>query len=51
MSQDIGYGDYSCYINETAKDIAEETNIELQDCNDFSKSEARYDFNRLNSLS
>ena len=42
MSQDIGYGDYSCYLNETAKDVADQNDItELQDCNDFSKSEAR----------
>jgi len=39
MSQDIGYGDYSCYANETSTEVADANNITIQDCNDFSKSE------------
>lgn len=38
MSRDIDYGDYACYSNDDSQDIADEMNITLSDCGDFSKS-------------
>ena len=43
MSRDIDYGDYACYSNDDSQDIADEMNITLSDCGDFSKSRTEYE--------
>ena len=39
MARDIDYGDYACYLNDTAKNIADSMNVTLKSCGDFSKTE------------
>ena len=43
MSRDIDYGDYACYSDDDSQDIADEMNITLGDCGDFSKSRTEYE--------
>ena len=41
MARDIGYGDYACYYKDEYKDIAEEFNVTVEDCDTFSDSKLR----------